>query len=157
MRQNFYKNNRDLEVDIAYTFTYNGYVDQSASNTDHRVWVLDDRNVLTDSSGINWDAPYNETTLFWLPLNSNYTDAVYTACWGYDFSEYGCGASSNQDNRRWGNAGIMGTDSDYTDPAASWAPATNKTSSTYDLVFTHQAKSIYGLTGDPMVLMYWVR
>ena len=156
LRQNFYKNNRSAEVDIAYAFTYNGYVDQSSSNSNNRVWVLDDRNVITDTSGINWDAPYNETTLFWLPLNTNFVGDVYTGCWGYDFSTFGCNAV-DQDTRRWGNAGIIGDSADYDDPAASWAPATNSASSNYDLIFTHQAKSIYGLTGDPMVLMYWIR
>jgi len=156
IRQHFFKDSNLFEFDVAYNFTYNGFVTQNdTSVSEERAWDLTERTVLLDNTGIVWDLP-TETTRFWLPFFDGINDVGYTACNGYSFDDYYC----NKDaliTRRYGNTGIIGEDTDDNDPAASWAPHTNSSLSYHDIVYVHQDVSTYGQSSDNMTLLYWIR
>ena len=163
LRQQFFKTKkRNLIFDVAYTFTYTGILMQddaknSVQYKNDRAWVLTDRQVLEDTSGIQWDVK-NETVRFWLPFSSSVVGRVYTGCLGFEFSSNGC-TKSNGDSRRPGSAGIIGATADEGDPAASFAPHLDASHPYADIVYVNQANHIYGATsgsGGPIFLTYWI-
>lgn len=156
LRQRAYKGSGTDVFDVAYDFTYGGFVVQNDTPESERSWSLTNRRVLTDETGIAWHTPI-EAVHFWLPFRSiGVEGALYTACGSFDFSSSGC-LHTTTTARRYGNAGIMGSSADSADPALAWMPHTN-ISSAYDILFAHgDASSTYGVSGDPMVGMYWIR
>ncbi|TNF28381.1 MAG: hypothetical protein EP329_17975 [Deltaproteobacteria bacterium] len=159
LRQRFFKNDGavagDQTFDAVWTFTYNGFVTQDAATPEsERAWHLSQRTVLTDDTGISWN-PEPDYDLFWLPFSSNITGNMYSGCGGYAFDTGGC-SRTTATYRRYGNAGIIGKTADLKDPAGAWAPHFNA-AQIYDIVYTHQANTVYGVTGAPMTLQYWVR
>jgi len=156
LRQEFFKATGADHFDVRFRFTYNGHVTQgSAANEWQRAWQLLDRQVVTDTTGIDWDVDPSHA-LFWLPFKSTATGTLYTACGGYTFAAGGC-YSSDPAQRRFGNAGVMGLGFDSDDPAGSWGPHMN-TTSPHDIVYVHQASNtVYGKTGAKMALLFWVR
>jgi len=168
LRQTFFKGTWASPVqpfDVTYGFTYNGFVSQNAATpATERAWQLDSRRVLADGTGLDaapapvWDLsdPYQ---IFWLPFSYIAEGAenggLYTGCASYQFDPSGCN-KSNVSQRRWGNAGIIGLAQDGQDPTPAWAPHGNAGPG-YDVVYIHQATSVYGVTGQPMALLYWIR
>jgi hypothetical protein len=157
LRQTFYKGSGTQTFDVGYDFTYNGFLSQNDTTVEaNRAWVLTNRSVFADTTGITWHTPV-ETVRFWLPFTPGYTGNVYNGCGGYELSSSGCG-SSLADARRFGNAGIIGASADGNEPAPSWAPHMDgRTSAVRDIVLVSQAMSTYGATGSPMALLYWLR
>jgi len=155
LRQNFFKLAGAATFDAAFRFTYSGETVQDDISTEsQRAWQLLDRRELTNTTGVTFQTvdPY---FLFWLPFSASATGNLYSGCSGYQLSADGCG-KSNADARRFGNAGVIGLVGDNNDPAGAWAPHMNRTS-TFDLVYIHQANGTYGVTGDKMALLYWIR
>jgi len=158
LRQRAFKGDeieRRDEMDVSYVFTYpgTGAVADDIAPDSARAWLLSDRNVITDDTGVAWDTPA-ETVRFWLPFTENITGASYTGCGSYRFDTSMCSRASG---RRDGNAGIIGSSADSRDPALSWAPHTSAHSANYDLAYVHQAPSVYGTTGDELVVLYYIR
>lgn len=175
LRQRFFKgsgNNKTLEHDVMWRFTYNGFLlqDEAANApdavvhgqpSDFQAWVLSSRTVMKDTTGIDWHLPEGKVTRFWLPFSSSIQmdTPVYTACGGFLFNATGCGAHSSTSARRFGNAGIMGDADDGNDPAASWAPHLYKDTPGFDVVSVHQARKKYGVSSaatGPITLQYWI-
>ena len=163
LRQQFFKTKkRSLIFDVAYTFTYNGVLHQddvksSADYKNDRAWVLTDREVLQDKTGIDWDVQ-DETVRFWLPFSNDVIGRVYTGCAGFELSSLGCDKSIEL-RRRQGSAGIIGSTADEHDPAASFAPHFDALYVQRDIVYVHQANHVYGITGGkggPIFLSYWI-
>ncbi|PKN54204.1 MAG: hypothetical protein CVU56_27795 [Deltaproteobacteria bacterium HGW-Deltaproteobacteria-14] len=157
LRQNFFKPAGAATFDAAFRFTYNGATTQDGTTPEWlRAWQLLDRRVISDTTGIPWNVE-TDYHRFWLPFSSAATGNLYTGCASYGFEATGCGKDDVSGNaRRYGNAGVIGHASDNNDPAAAWAPHMNR-SSTYDVVFVHQAAATYGVTGAKMALLYWIR
>ena len=160
LRQHFFKGAGTATGDFAYRFTYNGNVKQDTTAPEWgRVWNLLDRQVLADTTGVDWGT-IPASFRFWLPFTSAYTDSVYSGCGGWALEATACTATG-VDARRYGNAGIIGPSAagDGNDPAPSWAPLMAAYSGVnFDVAFVHQNGGVtYGTTGSPMVLMYWIR
>ena len=164
LRQRFFKGtggSKTAVFDVAYSFTYNGYVLQDQSTlTSNRVLILTNRRVFTDTTGIVWNTP-KETVQFWLPFSSAVGTSlpVFTACGAYSTGPDACGASSAS-SRRYGNAGIIGSSTDSNDPAGGWAPHMNA-AGVFDIIVVHQAGGVYGSTSAnspsaPISLQYWI-
>ncbi|TNF24887.1 MAG: hypothetical protein EP329_24170 [Deltaproteobacteria bacterium] len=142
------------ELDVHYGFDYNGYTTQAPTTPEaSRVWPLDDRQELVNTTGITWDT--SDDQLFWLPFGGDATGNLYSGCGGYEFGPSGCGMTVPE-ARRYGDAGIIGTSTVGGDPAASWMPHTYSTG-THDLAYVHQANTVYGVTGAQMAGLYWIR
>jgi hypothetical protein len=155
LRQRFFKGAGTAEFDVAYAFTYNGYTDQNSTSGSSRAWELSGRQVHSDTTGIIWDTP-SEPVRFWLPWRSGVAGSKYSGCYGFEYSTtLSCGEASS--DRRTGNAGLVGATSDNNDPAGAWAPHTNPTIFSYDLVHVSQATNVFGLTGAAMTLLYYIR
>jgi hypothetical protein len=159
LRQRFFRGTGSNEFDVSYGFVHNGATDQNTASTANRAWTLSGRNVHRDTSGIVWHTPA-ETTRFWLPFKSGISGTIYAGCSGYSFSTTGitCDRMLDVATRHFGDAGIMGASADLLDPAGCWAPATYNGIPDTDLVIVQQARdTLYGNTGDPMTLLYYVR
>ena len=147
-------------VDVAYTFTYNGFVTQNQSpELADRAWILTNRTVLQDTSGVAWDVK-EETVRFWLPYTSGVTGFVYVAYEGFATT---ANLQCDDTGRGCGSAGIIGEAADGMDPAASWAPHFN-TGNAFDIAFVHQLQNSFaaltqakGVKTGPMTLHYWLR
>ena len=160
IRQHFFKNQSDVEVDVGYSFTFQGYVEQNSAPEEFRSFILDNRIVYTDNSNISWNTP-SETVHFWLPFIENPSGNLYSGCQGFEFATSGCGHLVDG-VRRYGNAGIIGSTNDASDPLASWAPhlrmsPIESTNELFDIIYIHNAAYTYGLSEDPMTLLYWIR
>ena len=154
LRTQAYRGAGTSGVDVAYNFTYQGYVKQNGTPDAHKAWLLSNRRVLADASGVSWHTPV-EQVRFWLPFHVGMSGGIYTACGGHDFAASGCQVS-NASARRYGNAGVIGASADSNDPLISWGPHTNATGG-YDIAFVHQGSATYGSTGAQMALLYWIR
>ena len=153
IRQRMFRGTNSNTFDIGYSFIYTGYTDQNSAPASARGWVLTDRVVFADSSGMTWHTPV-ETVRFWLPIKPGYTGSVYTGCSGYTYDALACEAERK---RLYGNAGIIGEVQDNAGPAASYAPLTG-TEVSYDLAYVHGWQyTHYGQTGSPMTLLYYIR
>lgn len=160
IRQNFFKAFSSTEFDVAYTFTFNGSVTQDTlGGLSNQAFLLSNRNVITDNSGVSWDVPI-EQVYFWLPFSYAASGTLLTGCFGYDFSANACSKHLSF-TRRHGNSGVIGSVNDANDPAGSWGPHMRNDSANgvfFDIVYVHQDPSVYGLTGgDTMTLLYWLR
>ena len=163
LRQQFFKRSREQEFDVTFE-SKGGTVDHAALpqndivNKWFRAWWLGGRRVLKDDTGITWDTA-NDWFRFWLPIDGSgdswASDNFITGCAGFSLDPFACGIVTPA-NRRYGNAGIIGSYADYQDPAAAWAPHLNA-AATSDIVYVHQAHTQYGESGDPMTLLYWLR
>jgi hypothetical protein len=154
LRMQAYKGAGTAGFDLAYDFTHNGYVKQNGAPDGAKSWALTNRRDLANASGITWHTP-SEQVRFWLPFHVGMSGLILTACNGFDFSTAGCQVA-NSAARRYGNAGIIGATADGNDPAASWAPHANATT-TFDVAFVHQGSGAYGASGAQMALLYWIR
>ena len=150
--------NTEKKIDVSYQFTYNGHVTEKEIPTlENRAWVLTNRKVLHDTSGVVSDVN-DETVRFWLPYTSGVTGTVYSGRSAYT-------TTSNQPwddaNRYCGCAGIFGATEDYNDPAAAWAPMFYA-GDPYDMAFVHQAPTTfvgktYNQQTGATTLRYWLR
>jgi len=160
LRQNFFKSGGGNEFDVGYTFTYPGYTDQNSAPDGEGAWVLTERNVYTDESGVGWDVDSSDTVRFWLPFHRGILDegreAIITGCGGFRMDASGCDVEGSG---KYGRAGISGSTADDQDPAAGFAPDIRSPSlgDWIDLVYVSQADSTYGRTGHDMTLLYWLR
>lgn len=158
--QRFFRDTETNTFDVAYRFTLHGRTDQNSGLTaDERSWVLSDRRVLTDTSGIAWHTP-REVTRFWLPFRSGITGNIYADCSGYYFRAPSnlCPGDPGVLSATYGTAGGMGSTADGLDSSAGWSPlVVFGRAAVNDVVLVQQALSVYGRTGAPMVLLYFVR
>jgi hypothetical protein len=155
LRQRFFKGTGTSQFDVSYGFTYNGYTDQNSTSGSSRAWDLNGRQVHTDTTGISWHTP-SETVRFWLPIKPGITGTFYIGHEGFFTCSSPCGNLASSTYRGYGNAGIVGSASDYDDPAAALAPHTNS-AVVYDLVWVHQAYRTFGQSGNQMTLLYYIR
>ncbi len=159
LRQKVFKgkgSNKYHVFDVAHNFTYTGYTDQNSApdSIEYRAWRMTNRYVIEDTTGIPWDIK-PEIVNFWLPFSSGATGNLFTACAGFSYDTGGCYKTVIA-QRRFGDAGIIGSTADASDPGMSWAPHTN-TENNFDIALAHQSAGIYGSSGAGIVLAYWIR
>ncbi len=160
LRQKVFKGNGTGKFhvfDVAHNFTYTGYTDQNRApdSVMYRAWRMTNRYVIEDTTGIPWDVK-PEIVNFWLPFTWAATGSYITGCYGFAYDTNGCNKWDSL-QRRYGDAGIIGSTSDSSDPGLAWAPHTNMGLVNFDIVYTHQSTTVYGNSGAGIVLAYWIR
>lgn len=154
LRQQFFHDYGGLSFDASWDVYPGADLEQNYAVVADRAWEMTDRKVFRDESGVAWDVS-DEVVRFWLPFSPGYQGQVYAGCGGYYLGTTPC-TSGEGGVRPYGNAGIIGSNPDNNDPAASWAPYTHPQVGT-DIVLVHQAPDTYGATGRTMALQYWLR
>lgn len=117
-----FKNSSETTAfDVSYAFTYNGFtVQNDTTGLANRAWVLSARQLHQSNVTFAWDTPATDVVRFWLPTLPGYSGNVVTGCSGYALGPELCYPTDAR--RRYGNAGIIGSDADLADPAIGWMP-----------------------------------
>ena len=151
------------EFDVAYLFRFNGYLRQDDAPLAGRVWRLSDREVLADTTKINWAVDVTEP-IFYLPFTPNITGTVYHAEGGYSEKEAPL-PDVRRTQRRYGSAGITYPGNTRKDPAGSYAPFLHPSSGQHaaaGIFYAHQnADAGYPVMSSvnqntTVFLSYWV-
>jgi hypothetical protein len=128
--------------DSSWEFTHNGYISQNDAPDGlmHRTWKLRGQRTCVDATNVTWDNDKETVAHFWLPFKPGATGSIVTGCRGLEIAPGACWKDSPK-NRRWGNAGIVGTSADSDDPAPAWAPHLKSTPG-QKLLFVHQGLNV---------------
>lgn len=93
-------------LDVAYTFTYPGYVLQDDADTDateNLTWALTGLEIIRDTTNVEWDESSNEGLYFYPPWSQDKSGTVINGCDGFsrDTRWTGCFRT------HYGSAGIV--------------------------------------------------